>query len=229
MDTLDTRRMEMFIHVHENWPEFSLASPPNSRGAELFAQLTQVIEDLRGQAYNQSRAQSSVRESSAATAAARDELMRQLLAIYKAAPILAFTRPELEDKFRSPHNLNDQALLTLAATYGNDAFPLKAEFIKRGFGADFINELSEAAQAFEAALNARTQALGRQVEATAAIDELIESGLRIVRELGVIVRNTYAQDPAKLALWQSASHVEKPSRRARPKGEGNQPPPPATN
>ncbi|MFL6333539.1 MAG: hypothetical protein ACJ754_09550 [Pyrinomonadaceae bacterium] len=46
-----------------------------------------------------------------------------------------------------------------------------------------------------------------------------------MRELHVVVRNVYAEDPAKLALWESVSHVEKPTRRGRKKNSGNQPPP----
>ena len=52
--------------------------------------------------------------------------------------------------------------------------------------------------------------------------------MSIVREIGVIVRNVYAKDPSKLALWESVSHVEKVARRSRPKDDGdNAPPPPA--
>jgi hypothetical protein len=188
-----------------------------------------LAEDLRASAYEQSRGQSSVRESSGSVDVTRGELLRRLDAIYQTAHVTAFIRPELEDKFRSPRGINDQALLTLARTYGNDAFPLKAEFVKRGLGADFINELAEAAQGFEAALNERTQGRGKHVAATAGIDRLIDCGLQIVRVLRVLVLNAYAADPAKLALWESASHVEKPSHRTRNHGDGNQPPPPAQN
>ncbi len=46
-----------------------------------------------------------------------------------------------------------------------------------------------------------------------------------MRELGVIVRNVYAKDPTKLALWESVSHVEKASRRApQEQDDGSQPP-----
>ena len=229
MKTLDTKQIEMYISVHENQPHFALAFPEGSYGAELFEQLGQIIEDLRARAYDQSRGQSSLRESSASTAAARNELVRQLDAIYQTARVLAFTSPGLEDKFRSPRGVNDQALLTLARTYGNDAFPLKAEFIKRGLGADFIADLDAAAVAFDAALNERTQGRGRRIAATAEINRLIDRGMHVVREIRVVVYNTYAIDDPKLPLWESLSHVEKPSRRSRKKGNGNQPPPPPQN
>jgi hypothetical protein len=226
MDTLGTKQMEMFIHVLENRAEFALAAADGSYGAELFDGLGQVVEDLRSHAYNQSRSQSSMRESSSNTATARDELLRQLDVIYRTAHVTALKKPELEDKFRPLHGVSDQDLIILARTYGNDAFPLKAEFIKRGLGADFIADLDAAAIAFDAALNGRTQARGRQVEATAEIDRVLASGLQLVRELRVVVRNTYAHDPAKLALWESAFHVEKATHRGRKKDDDNNQPPP---
>lgn len=227
MDTLDTKRMEMFIRVHENRPEFALAAPADSHGAALFEQLGQVIEDLRARAHDQSRGQSSVRESSGNKAAARKELLRQLDAIYRTARVIAYDKPGLKGKFRTPRGLGSQGLLTLARTYVTDALPLKDEFVKRKLGANFLADLEAADLALKVATNERTQGRGRQVAATAEIDRLIDRGQHLVRELHVVVLNTYAEDSSKLALWESASHVEKPPRRARSKGDGNPTPPPA--
>ena len=223
MKTVETKRMEMFIRVNENRQEFPLAAAEGSRGAELFDELGQVVEDIRSSAYEQSRAQSSVRENSATIDATREDLERQLGAVRKTVRSTGITG--LEDKFLPARDVPDQGLLTLARTYGNDAFPIKADLIKRGLGTDFINDLSEAAQAFDAALNERAQRLGRQVAATAKLERNIERGLRVVRELGVVVRNVYAKDPAKLALWESVSHVEKAGRRSH-HDDDTQPPSP---
>ena len=153
MDTLDTKREEMFIRVRENRAQFGAAFAEGSYGAELFTQLDAVIEGLRAHAYEQSKGRSAVRESSGSKAATRDELMRLLEAISRTARVISYTVPGLEDKFRVPGRIGDQALLTLARTFGNDAFPLKAEFVKRGLHADFIARLDEAAVAFDAAIN----------------------------------------------------------------------------
>jgi len=205
MKTIETKRMEMCIRVGENRQAFPLAAAEGSRGAEIYDELGQAVEEIRSSAYEQSRAQSSVREISATIEAAREELERQLDAIRKTVRSTGITGTE--EKFLPARAVPDQGMLTLARTYGNDAFPFKAELVKRGLGADFINDLSEASQAFDAALNERSQRLGRQVGATAELEHKIERGLRLARELGVIVRNVYADDPAKLALWESVAHV----------------------
>jgi hypothetical protein len=226
MDTLDTKRTEMFIRVFENRAEFALAAAEGLNGAGLFDQLGQVIDDVRSSAYDQSRSRSSVRESTGSAAAARDELERQMDAIRRTVRVMGGVGPGLEEKFPSPRGLSAEALLTLARTYGNHAFPLKEQFVKRGLGADFIADLDAAAVALDATLKERTKRRGRQLNATAEIDKVIDRGLKTVRELDVIVRNIYANDPAKLALWESVSHVEKLSHRPRRKTNGDSPAPP---
>jgi len=155
----------------------------------------------------------------------REELERLMEAIRKTVRITGL--PGLENKFLPARHVRDQGLLTLARTYGNDAFPIKADLIRRGLGADFINDLSEAAQKFGAALVEREKQLFQQKEATSELEGKIEEAVHLVRELGVIVRNVYARDPAKLALWESVSHVEKAGRRSRHDDDVPQPPPPA--
>jgi len=217
MDTLDTKRQEMFVRVQEYGVQFALAFPAGSYGAGQFAQLGGVIEELKTHALDQSRGRSSVRESSASKAAARDELMRRMEAISRTARVMAFTVPGLEDKFRLARGVGDQALLLLARTFADDATPLKAEFTKRGLGPNFVEELREAADNFDAAINRKAQGRGKHVAATAAIDDIIERGLRCVRELDALVRNTFASDPSALAAWESASHVERLTRKNKQK------------
>jgi hypothetical protein len=204
----------MFTRVHEYSMQYAAAFPAGSYGAGLFAQLGEVIEALKAHALEQSKGRSSVRESSASKSAARDELVRRMEAVSRTARVMAFTVPGLEDKFRLARGLGDQPLLTLARTFADDALPLKAEFIKRGLPTDFVEELREAADDFDAAINRKTQGRGKHVAATAGIDDLVGRGLRTVREIDAVVRNTLAADPSALAAWESASHVERPARKS---------------
>jgi hypothetical protein len=52
--------------------------------------------------------------------------------------------------------------------------------------------------------------------------------MRIVREFDALFRNTFADDPATLAKWESASHVERRApRQAKAKTSANSAPKPA--
>jgi hypothetical protein len=217
MDTLDTKRQEMFIRAHEYGVQYASTFPAGSYGALLLGKLGEVVDGLNSHALDQSKGRSSVRESSGSKAAARDELVRRMEAVTRTARVMAFTMPGLEDKFRLSRSVGDQSLMRLARTFADDAAPLKAEFIMRGLPTDFIEELREAADNFAAAINRRAQGRGKHVAATAAIDDFIERGLHVVRELDALVRNTFASDPSALAAWESASHVERPARKSRQK------------
>jgi hypothetical protein len=214
MDTLDTKRQEMFVRVHEYGSQYAAAFPAGSYGAGIITKLGEVIEGLKSLALDQSKGRSSVRESSASKAAARDELVRRMEAVTRTARVMAFTVPGLEDKFRLARGVGDQPLLLLARTFADDAEPLKAEFTKRGLASDFVEELREAADNFDAAINRKSQGRGKHVAATAGIDDLVERGIHVVRELDALVRNTFAADPSALAAWESASHVERPARKS---------------
>lgn len=56
---------------------------------------------------------------------------------------------------------------------------------------------------------------GAHVSATASVESEAELGMAAVRRLDAIVRNMFRADPAALAAWESARHVESPARTRR--------------
>ena len=54
------------------------------------------------------------------------------------------------------------------------------------------------------------------VASTAAIDRLMRAGMKEVKYLDAIVRNTYLQHTDHLRAWESASTLERPPRRKKP-------------
>jgi hypothetical protein len=164
----------------------------------------------------QASGKGSVSESATSKAVARDELMRDLTSISRTARAWAQTTPGLEDKFRIPHNQSDQAVLAAARAAAADALPLKAEFIRRGMPADFLEDLEADIDEMDEAIGRKAQGEGSQVAATASIEREIERGMNAVRQLDPVMRNTFAADRATLAAWMSASHVERPPRRGTP-------------
>jgi hypothetical protein len=77
---------------------------------------------------------------------------------------------------------------------------------------------------FEQAIARKIQGTEAHVAATASIDELIDRGMKVVRELDVIMRNTLAGEPATLASWLTASHVKRlNSKKERPTAQSAPP------
>jgi hypothetical protein len=210
------RRFDMFIRARQYGETHAEAFPAGSRGNEVFAELNSVITELEGHATTQESGARAAKEGTAMKAVARAALREEMEAIARTAQVMAMTMLGLDDKFRLPRNLGDQAWLAAARAFARDAEPIKEEFIRRGLPADFIADLNADISAFEAAINNRAQKTGARVAAAVAIDGAIERGVNAVRELDAIVKNVFRNNPAALAGWASASHTERQARRASP-------------
>ncbi len=216
MKDSEIRRYEMFLRVRVHGAEHAAQFPATTLGGELLARLNTIIEGLDGHTASQSSGKRAAQEGAGSKASARAELREDLERISRTARAMALTTPGLEDKFRAPRSISDQALLAVARSFETDATPLSAEFIRRGLPLDFLDDLEADITAFETAINHKIQGTGKHVTATAAIDDAIDEGSNIVRELDPIMRNTFAEDTANLAAWLSASHVERAPKRAKP-------------
>lgn len=218
----ENRCYETFLSVREYGTVQSALFPSSSHAGEVLTELNDIINQIEAQASAQSSGKMSVRESVQSKAATRDELRRSIEAICRTASVMAFTIPGLANKFRIPAGLKDQEMLTLARSILTDAPPYQSEFIKRGLKAVFLEELGAQANRFEEAITRKIRGKETHVTATATLDHLIERGLRCLRELDVIMRNTFADDPASLAAWLSASHIERHVPRAKKKTNGTE-------
>ena len=208
----ETRCFEMFQRVMRFRADEAASFASNPFVTSLFDELEQLIADLQAQADAQAAGRSASRQFTHSKAAARAELLRDMTAISRTARSI----PGQEEKFRFDANLKDQGLLTAARTFHAESLPLKPEFLKRGLRVDFLEDLAADTAAFEQALSNRAEQTHTHVSATASIDDLIDNGLKRVRELDPIVRNIFEDNPGKLAAWMSASHVERAPRRTAP-------------
>jgi hypothetical protein len=211
----------MFIRVRGFGTAHAAVFPAPSRGGELFASLNTVISELESHAAAQFSSTRASKEGTTLKAVALANLQEDLEAISRTARALALTMPGLNDKFRLPRNVGAQAWLAAARSFAEDALPLKAEFIWRGLPANFLDDLQAGITELEQAVDRKGQLSGESVAASAAIDEAIDRGMQIVRELDAIVRNTFRDNDVTLAEWASARHVERAPRHTAPQ-------PPAT-
>ncbi|PYS49274.1 MAG: hypothetical protein DMF68_10495 [Acidobacteria bacterium] len=209
----NTRCGEMFLRVDQLGKDEAASYAANTFIADLFNSLSSIISGLETHTNAQASGLTNVRMGTRSKEGARVELERGLDAMRRTSRSMSVTMPGLEKKFPSVRHLKDQELLTAARMYAADALPLKAEFIKRGLQPTFLDDLNEDIEAFEEALRQRTQGRETHVNATATIDDLIEQGMKIVRQLDPIMRNLFEDNPGKLAAWLSASHVERAPRR----------------
>jgi len=221
MNDSQTKAFEMFRRVQGFGAERAADFPASSLGGEKFAALGGVIDELEAHGAAQSAGGSAAKTSTGAKRAAREELRRQMAAISGTARAMESSIPGISQSFRIPNTNGDQALLNAGRAFVEAATPLESEFVSREMAAGFLTELSAAIDGFESASNRQNVNREKRVTATAAIDEVIERGMALVRELDAIVRNKFRNDAATLAAWESARHVERSARR---KGEASGPP-----
>lgn len=213
MKDTDRRCLEMFIGVREFGQTHATQFPPTSFAGEQFAIVDSVINALESHTRAQESGKGALRESTTSTAAARADLMRDLEALSRTARAMEMTMRGVADKFRVPHSQGNQTVLAVARAQLGDAQPIKAEFIKRGMPADFLEDLQADIEEMEQSIAHKAQSAEARTSATAGIDEEIDRGLKAVRELHPIMRNTFANDPSTLAAWLGASHVKRSRRR----------------
>jgi hypothetical protein len=88
--------------------------------------------------------------------------------------------------------------------------------------ADFFDRFTVEINSFEQKLDGQTAGKGGRVAANASLDAALRRGEAALERLDTAVRNKYHEDPARLAAWESARHLER-APRAKRNGETPQP------
>jgi hypothetical protein len=93
---------------------------------------------------------------------------------------------------------------------------------------NFITELTADVVDFEEAIAQRDGSVDDHVSSGAAIDDTVDRIMETVRKLDGPMKNKYADNPAVLAEWLAASHIERaPRRQKHPPANPTGPTPPA--
>ncbi len=183
---------------------------------------------MNGAITAQTSGKSSVQQATSSRTGAREALRESMQAISRTARVMALDMPGLENKFRMPRSGSDQALLHAARAFATDAEPLKDEFIRHELAASFIEDLKSDIANLERAMSVQNTGRGAHVAATASIEPTVERGMAALRRLDAIVRNKFRDDPATLAAWEHARHVERPARQPKRNNGGTNTPTPGT-
>ena len=213
MKDTQTRKYEAFLRVQEFGDQYAARIPTETIANELFTRLDEIIEQTNNHSSAQSSGLRAARERGTVKEVRRAELHALLKRISRTAKSLP--TPGLPDRFRVPSRLKDQVLLSLARSIVADAAPIRVEFVRRGLSANFIDNLSTLITNFEQAVDQMIQNEETRVAATAAIKDLVQGGMNVLRQLDPIMRNVFVDDPATLAAWGSARHVERTQRSKR--------------
>jgi hypothetical protein len=184
--------------------------PAASLGGQQFALVHTAVTQTSGLGATQVSGGEQTHSAVLAKVAGRFHLHDDMIGITNAAhSLLLLGNSGIAGKFLMPHNNGDQALLNSARAFASDAVAFSALFTSTGLPATFITQLNADITAFETAVTAKGSAMGTEVGATGGLENAAHQAAVALHVLGTVVKNTYKNNPAKLAEWATASHVEK--------------------
>lgn len=214
MNKAQTRTLGMLFGVRQHGLSRTAAFPADSRARELYAVVDTCIKNIEKYAATQAQHARALKEKTAQKKVSLESLRKAMGVVWRTVRSMSSSMPGIEERFRLPSNKDAQTWLAAARAFVAESESVAEEFVRRGMPPDFVEDLKAKMRAFEQAVDGQAQKSAEQVAATASLGEAAEQGLKAVRELDAIVRNTYANDAAELAAWESASHVERAPRPA---------------
>ena len=193
--------------------------PATSTGGQEFALVTAAVPQTATFGAEQVSGGESAHAGVLSKVAGRFHLHDDLHHIADAAHSLVLLgTPGLQGKFLMPRSAGDQTLLNSARAFQTDAPAFSTQFISLGLTGDFVAQLGTDIGDFETAIKAKGAGAGARSGATGGLEDTANKAAIALHVLKTIVPNVYKNDPAKLAEWATASHVEKhtPVPRAKP-------------
>ena len=227
MNNEAVRAQATLARVHDFATAEAAFFPPTSVGGQLFGEIGSALVQLGTHASAQVGGGNTAREGTEQKALAQEDLLDLMMMIRRTARSLDHEHPGLHAKFRIPPDLSATELLGVAEHFATEATPFKANFIAYGLPETFLEDLNEQISELRDALADQTAGTRTRVTATAGIRATIDGAFINLRRVDPIVRNVFRDDPAKLAAWASARHLERAPRRKRPpsgSGPGGTPP-----
>ena len=114
------------------------------------------------------------------------------------------------DHFSLPRiTLRESDYVPVLQSIVDRATEFQAQFIAHGAPADFVTTLSTAITTYTTTVATRMQTQQNRTMAGKALAVNLAAGSAAVRYLNAMVHRIYANDPATMAAWTQAIHVER--------------------
>jgi hypothetical protein len=226
MNDTQRRRFERGSRVDAFMTSNAADFPATGKGGEAAARLKAELARVASLDVAKATAAGTRQRSSTGRRDLRESLRAQVAAVCDTADVIGLDHPEVKGLFpRTRADNSDQTLIAVARSYAETAAPLKARFVEYELASDFVERLKADADGLEGQIGQQTEGTGARVNTNASIEDALGRVDDTVERLEVVVGNKYRDDPARLAAWESATHLE---RAPRAKRNGETPTPPRT-
>jgi hypothetical protein len=209
MNDKQRRRFERLARSRDFGTPRSASFPANSVGGKALTNISNRLAEIESLDAARSTHQRTAEQGTGGRRAARAALRKLVGAISDTSETIALDFPEFKDKFSRPHkNVNDQNLLSTARSFLAEATPVKARFIEYNMPDTFLDTLSTLISNFEESISQQNVGAGGSSANNAAIDAALKAAELDLERLDTAVRNQFANDPATLAAWETARHLQ---------------------
>jgi hypothetical protein len=146
--------------------------------------------------------------------------------VIRVARIAADELPDLAHTFvLGPGSSTQLGFSAIARGIATEAQTHRDVLVRHGLGEEVLENLTQALDQFDAALEQGQEARRRHVGARAELQAIADEVVQIVQALDGLIRYRFANDPEALAAWESASNVPGPFRSAKPETPESAPAP----
>jgi hypothetical protein len=214
MDRRNFQYFEMLTRVVEFGEAHLDLFPKSTLAEKTFAQLGAALSNVSEHAGSQVTSRNSVHARTKVRDAAHHALRAQLRRLSDTARAIAIDTPGIDEQFRMPDRKRAQALLLGAKAFADAAGPIKKEFIQHGIPNGFIDDLHEAANGLEAAIQEQASNKTKRVSTGKALNDNLAECLKLLIRLDAVVKNTLVDNELALAEWNTARRVRRVSSRS---------------
>jgi hypothetical protein len=224
MNDKQRRRFERLVRSRDVAAPHNVVFPASSVGGKALANISGQIGVVENLDAARSTSERSARHGTSSRSDTREALHELLASISETAETMALDLPEVKGKFQRPRaNINDQNMLATARSYAAQAPPFKARFIEYNMPDDFLVRLNSLIDTFEQSISQQNLGRSGRRANSAAIDAALDTAEQDLERLDIAMRNTFRNDPATLAAWESARRLHSGPRKAK---TPTPPPPP---
>lgn len=143
----------------------------------------------------------------------RDDLIDLLEEYALAAAAIDGERPGTAERFKMPRSRSDGNLIAAATSFFNDSADISTELEEAGLRAGGRALLPTFRDAFRETAAERDSSEEKHAEATGGMNDSMQKMMNYSRSRDKFVRLKYRNNPAKLAAWTVASHLDRAPKR----------------
>ena len=185
--------------------------------AEDIAIVRAEVKNLSDTGGSQSGSGQAAKGATARIAEIVLETEGELVDIARTARRLKKREPNLTLHFELPDGQADDDIMNAARGFITNATPLKAKFIARGMADDFLDDLGDLVEEFDALVAQQTGHVEDRGDDTAAITASVKRLVDAIEDLDDIMENKLKKLPDALGEWKRASALGKIPHNPRPK------------